>query len=118
MAVDPNAPAGLPPGVPPGPAAPVAPGAPPPPQAPLPTTNPDAMLAVLQALRDQDQATLAAQQDAALGTAVTQLLKQTPNQAGMDATTLGGAPPVPPSLPSGPNAPVDPSLAAGGSYGP
>ena len=116
--VDPNAPAGLPPGIPPGPTAPVAPGAPPPPQAPLPTTNPDAMLAVLEALRQQDQQAFAGQQDAALGQAVTQLLKQTPNQAGMDATTLPGGPPSPPAMPGGPNTPPDPSLAAGGSYGP
>lgn len=115
MAVDPNQGPGLPPGVPP--AAPEAPGAPVAPNAPLPTTNPEAMMAVIEALRQQDQAAFQQQQDAALGVAVTQLLKQQPNAAGMDATTMGGAPPVPPSMP-GSGAP-DPSLdATGGSYGP
>jgi hypothetical protein len=74
------------------------------------------MMAVLEALRQQDQAAFQQQQDAALGTAVTQLLKQQPNLAGQDATTLPGGP-TPPPMP-GQGAP-DPSLdPTGGSYGP
>lgn len=121
--VDPNAPQGLPPGVPPGPGAappgvPGMPGAPGPATPPLPTTNPQAMMAVLEALRQQDQAQFQAQQDAALGTAVTELLKQVPNQAGMDASTMPGGP-TPPPMPTDPNAAPDPSLSAGGGgYGP
>lgn len=118
MSVDPSQMPGGP-MAPPDPAAPQAPGAPAPPTAPLPTTNPEAMLAVLTALQQQDQQAFQAQQDAALGTAVTQLLKQTPNQAGMDATTLGGTPPAPPAMPGGPaGAAPDESLSGSGGYGP
>lgn len=92
------------------PSAPMAPGAPPPPAAPLPTTNPEAMMAVLQALQANDQAQFQAQQSQALGTAVTELLKQQPNVAGEAASTLPGGstpPPMPGDASAG--APTDQS---------
>lgn len=113
--VDPNAPQGLPPGVPP-------PGAPMPqdptglPGAPgagaNPTTDPAAMTAVLQALLDQGQAQFQGEQQAALATAVTTLLKQQPNVAGEAASTLPGDPSAPP-MPSG----NDPSMMSGNPNG-
>lgn len=115
--VDPNAPQGLPPGIPPDPAAaqapgaPVAPGAPPPTN---PTTDPQMFMEVIAALMEQGQAQFAQEQQAALGTAVTQLLRQQPNAAGEAATTLPGEPTAPP-MPSDGSAGVDDPTMAGAS---
>lgn len=122
MSVDPSQLGGAPPaagGLPPGDPtqAPMAPSAPPPPAAPLPTTNPEAMMAVLQALQQNDLQQFQGMQSAALGTAVTELLKQTPNPAGEAASTLPGGPTPPPMPGEDPNAaPVDPTMAGGSGY--
>lgn len=121
MAVDPNAPQGLPPGVPPDPAAagaapPGAPGAPGAPAAPNPTTDPNALAAVLNAILEQGREQFVQQQQAALGTAVTALLQQQPNAAGEAASTLPGGP-TPPPMPN--DGSVDPTMqGAAGGYGP
>lgn len=107
--VDPNAPQGLPPGIPPDPSmAPQAPGAPAPTN---PTTDPTVFMEVIQALMEHGQQQFAQEQQAALGTAVTQLLKQQPNAAGEAATTLPGDPTAPP-MPNSTG--EDPSMMAQG----
>lgn len=115
--VDPNAPQGLPPGIPPpgGPAAPGVPGAAAP-QPTNPTTDPNAMMEVLAALLEEGQAQFAQEQQAALGTAVTQLLRQQPNVAGEAATTLPGEPTAPPMPSDGSAGVEDPTMAGGSGY--
>lgn len=123
MAVDPNRPPGLPQagpgGLPPDPAAdPALAGGPPgmaPPAPTFPTTDPQSMMGVLEAVRAQDQMAFQQQQDGALANAVAQLLRQSPNQAGEAATTMPGSP-TPPPLPGDPSAGGDP-LAAGAGAG-
>lgn len=111
MAVDPAQLQGLPPGqgmpsagIPTPGDATQAPGVPGPPAAPLPTSDPNSFMQVIQAIMAQDLMTFQQQQDASLGTAVTQLLRQVPNQAGIDASS-GPPPPAAPVLPGDPNSP-------------
>jgi hypothetical protein len=101
-------------------AAPAAgPGGPP----PNPTTDPNQLTMIIAAIMEQGAQQFQGEQQAALGQAVSQLLQQTPNQAGLDATTMPGAPPAPP-MPSQNGtggAMEDPSLSptsAGSSFGP
>lgn len=96
--------------------APQAPGAPQDPgvgAAPSPTTDPAALAQIIAAIMAQGAQEFEGQQQAALATAVTTLLQQTPNAAGEAASTLPGGP-TPPSMPTG-GAPADPSLQ-GGNY--
>lgn len=109
MAVDPSQGGGLPPGVPPAPAAPMAPGAP---AAPNPTTDADQLAAILAAIMAEGTMQFEAEQQAALGQAVTQLLQQTPNAAGQEASSLPGQP-MPPPMPGQDAGMEDPSLAGG-----
>lgn len=117
MAVDPSqlAPPGLPSGAgaPPMPGPPGVPGPPAPtagpPAMPDPSTDPNAVVAVLQAMQAQGHAMLQQAQDQAVAQGVAEMMQQMPNPAGMDATTLGGGGAVPPTLPP------DPNSAAGGA---
>lgn len=106
MSVDPNAPQGLPPGMPPGAGGPAG-------AAPSPTTDPAQLAQIISAIMAQGAQQFEGQQQAALATAVTTLLQQSPNAAGEAASTLPGAP-TPPAMPSGAGgAPPDPSLQGG-----
>lgn len=123
--VDPNAPQGLPPGVPPdpsmgGPGAPAGPAGPAGQAGGLPTTDPNALMQIIAAILSQDEQEFVAQQQQALGTAVTQLLQMQPNAAGQAASTMPG-PPVPPPMPqggsgAGPDPQADPSAVGSGGY--
>lgn len=97
-------------GPPPGPAG-LPPGGPP----PSPTTDPAQLAQIIAAIMAQGAQEFEGQQQAALATAVTTLLQQTPNVAGEAASTLPGGP-TPPSMPSGPAGSPDPSLGGGGGY--
>jgi hypothetical protein len=107
--VDPNAPQGLPPGIPPA-GGPAAPGAPAPTN---PTTDPNALAAVLEAIMQQGLEQFMAEQQQALGTAVSSMLQQQGNPAGEAAQTMPGAP-TPPPMPG--EGVQDPALGGASGY--
>lgn len=68
------------------------------------STDPNAVLSILQAFKAQDHMALDQQQDQAIAQGVAMMMQQMPNAPGMDATTLPGSP-EPPPLPPGPDSP-------------
>lgn len=68
------------------------------------STDPNAVLSILQAFQANDHAALQQAQDQAAAQGVAMMMQQMPNAPGMDATTLPGSP-EPPPLPPGPDSP-------------